>query len=220
MNSDIVLQYLLDNYKEPGEAIFLSDIHIENMTECNLRYHMKQLVDAGKIKRYKHGVYYFPKSIDGKEAIFNCDNYITARYLSHRGEQFGYYSNFTLANALGLTNQIPSILEIVTNNTSYPKKVIKVDSQSYIIRKSAVKITNENINILRLLDALKNIDQTAEIADAEIYKRLVHFIDDNNITEEAVMEYINHFPAKTHKALVDLGIYDYLISPELHQKNH
>lgn len=57
---ETLYEYLLKNYK-PNEPIFLADLQIEGISRANLRQQIKKLTDAGKVKRFDNGVYFFPK---------------------------------------------------------------------------------------------------------------------------------------------------------------
>lgn len=210
MNNRMVLEYLQEKFNDPEEPILLSNIHIDNMSASSLRYHMKRLVDKGVLRRFKRGVYYFPSYLYGRETSFNYDHYIHKKYLYQNGKQIGYFSNFTLSNMLHLTNQVPFIREIITNNTSALKKLVKLDYHKFILRKSNIKITSENVYTLMLLDALKNIDRTGEFEADETSEMLIYFIDKAGIKKEMIMKYINYYPPKTYKALVSLGVLKYV----------
>ena len=56
----MIYDYLMENYKQ-GEPIFSADIHIHEMSEENIRYHLKKLTDDGVICRFESGIYYLPK---------------------------------------------------------------------------------------------------------------------------------------------------------------
>ena len=43
---NMIYDYLMENYKQ-GEPIFSADIHIHEMSEENIRYHLKKLTDDG-----------------------------------------------------------------------------------------------------------------------------------------------------------------------------
>ena len=52
----MIYDYLMENYKQ-GEPIFSADIHIHEMSEENIRYHLKKLTDDGVICRFESGIY-------------------------------------------------------------------------------------------------------------------------------------------------------------------
>ena len=57
----MLLNYLKDNYNV-GEPIFTTDIKISNLSEKNLRYHLRKLTEDGTLYRFDAGIYYFPKN--------------------------------------------------------------------------------------------------------------------------------------------------------------
>jgi len=55
----MLYEYLIKSY-QPNEPIFLCNIDLL-VSNVNLRKMMKDLCDAGKIKRFDIGIYYLPK---------------------------------------------------------------------------------------------------------------------------------------------------------------
>ena len=86
--SDIMLlDYLKENYTN-GEPIFLSDISIPDMSEENLRYHLKKYTDAGILCRFEPGVYYFPKkNLFGEVSVLSADVVAVNKYIRRRGKR-------------------------------------------------------------------------------------------------------------------------------------
>ncbi|MEG0108587.1 MAG: hypothetical protein RR705_07025, partial [Lachnospiraceae bacterium] len=110
--------YLLENCKA-GDPIFLSEVKIAGMTETNLRQSFKVLTDNGKLRRYDSGIYYIPTSSRLKGgAMLPAEKVIEQRYLLRNSNVFGYYAGYTFANMLGISTQVPTVREVVSNNTS------------------------------------------------------------------------------------------------------
>ena len=158
----VIYEYLSNNYTE-GEPIFLTDISIEGMSEENIRYHLKKLTDEGKISRYESGVYYLPQiNIFGEKTVLSADTVALHKYVCRRGKRVGYYAGYTLANQMGLSTQVPFKQEIVSNYAPAQVREISIKDKKYIVRRSAIEVTDENAYVLQLLDCLKNIDKAAE----------------------------------------------------------
>ena len=79
------------------------------------------------------------------------------KYISRKGKIHGYYSGETFANRLGFSTQVPMRREIVTNNIAVIVQNITIGKRNFLIRKSKIKITNENVHVLQLLDFVKKL---------------------------------------------------------------
>lgn len=93
----------------------------------------------------------------------------------------GYITGLALYNQLGLTTQIPNVVEIATNKRKLPK-VVYGTKVKYIQIKAS--INNENIKLLQILDAIKNIKN---IPDSELntsYKILKSKVLDLGIEDQ------------------------------------
>ena len=207
-----LLAYLHSHYK-PGELIFLKDIKLDKISNSSLRVYMKRLVDNGTLMKSYSGAYYIPKKVTfNNKTVTNTiieEDYIFGKYIKNNNKIFGYYSHYTLANMLGLSSQVPYVLEIRTNNTKSKVRKIEIDGRSFIIRKSYVKITNDNVQVLELLDILKDLDEYIDLGNEGMAKKsLADFIVVNNISLEDVKKYIGHYPAKVYKTIFEGGFYE------------
>lgn len=202
----MLIDYLINNY-EKGEPIFLPDIHIEGMTEENLRYHLKKLTDDGLIKRFESGVYYLPKkNILGENVELSAENVAVHKYLSRRGKRVGFYSGYTLANRLGISTQVPFVEEITSNYAPAVVREIKIKNRKYIIRRPAIEITEENAYVLQFLECLKDIDKSAEENMEVCGEILTKYAMQHGITKELVDQFISYYPIKIYKAIYDTGV--------------
>ena len=74
------------------------------------------MVQSGDIIRFDTGVYYLPKaSRILKKSYLDPMKVIIRKYIKNAGETYGYFSGATFANQIGLTTQMPTVLEIVTS---------------------------------------------------------------------------------------------------------
>ena len=80
----MLYEYLMTNYN-PNEPIFISDINLP-ISNGNLRKKIKELCDAGKIKRFDTGIYYLPKKSRLKGDIpLSVDTVARYKYISRNG---------------------------------------------------------------------------------------------------------------------------------------
>lgn len=107
----------------------------------------------------------------------------------------GYITGANLFNKVGLTTQVPNIIDIVTNecknNNKYTNKNLNVT-----IRKPKIKINNENYKYLQLIDLIENKDDIyveVENMDDIIYD----FIQENDLLFEKIIKYARETNSKT-----------------------
>lgn len=202
----MLYEYLHNNYIL-GEPIFATDILIPEMTEENLRYHLKKLTDDGIICRFEPGVYYFPKTnILGENVPLSADTVALHKYIIRKGKRVGYYSGYTLANRMGLSTQVPFTEEITSNYAPAQVRKIKIKNQEFVIRKPAVEVTDENFMVLQFLDCLKDIDKCAEEDINICGEILTRYAREHKITKSMVDRLIAYYPLKIYKAIYDTEI--------------
>ena len=202
----VIYEYLSNNYTE-GEPIFLTDISIEGMSEENIRYHLKKLTYEGKISRYESGVYYLPQiNIFGEKTVLSADTVALHKYVCRRGKRVGYYAGYTLANQMGLSTQVPFKQEIVSNYAPAQVREISIKDKKYIVRRSAIEVTDENAYVLQLLDCLKNIDKAAEEDMQVCGTILTKYAMLHQITKKQVDTFLEYYPTKIYKAIYETGV--------------
>lgn len=202
----MLYEYLIKSY-QPNEPIFLCDIDLP-VSNGNLRKMMKDLCDAGKIKRFDIGIYYLPKQSRLKGGVpLSVDTVAKYKYVCRNGNIEEYYSGYTFANMLGITTQVPYTIEIVSNNASAKVREIDLQGRRIILRKSRVPITNENYQILQFLDFLK--DASVYSDENDIFEnRIRKYIVDENIKKDDVDLYIKHYPDKIYRYIYEMRLYD------------
>ena len=121
--------YLMENYGY-NEPIFLNDLAIEGLSDNAVRQSVKRLVASGFLERYDNGIYYIPKR-DGLlgKSYLDPSMVIMRRYVQNKSEIYGYLTGISFANQLGLTTQMPAVIEIVTNREASNGRMITVGSQ-------------------------------------------------------------------------------------------
>ena len=203
----MLYEYLQKNYK-PNEPIFVSDIDLD-VSSNYLRQMFKVLCDEGKIKRYDTGIYYLPGKSRLKGGVAIAPSEVARyKYISRNGSVEGYYSGYTFANQLGLTTQVPFIIEIVSNSASAKCREVKVKEQRVILRKPKVKITKDNYRVLQFLDLLKDVEIYTDEENEDARDLIVKFILNNSITMEMLNCYIGLYPDKVYRNLYEMRLYN------------
>lgn len=124
---------------------------------------LSRLAKEEKIIRLKKGVFYKAKTT--RFGVLNPEiEEIIKSEVKNNKKITGYVSGGFSYNKLGLTTQIPNVIEVVTNKRK-PTKIIGGIKIKYV--ESKVELTKMNIAYLQILDALKNIKK---ISDSNIEK--------------------------------------------------
>ncbi len=207
---EIIYSYLYKNYKT-NEPIFLSDVKIKNIDSQSLRYYMNKLAGIGKIGKFDSGTFYLPeKDLFGNPSPLSPLHVADAKYIKIKENVVGFYSGNTFANYIGISDQVPFVKEICTNNATAPVRTVVIGTQKFVTRKPPVKITNENFHILQFLDCLKNLDSTADRKPEECKYPLSDYCQKNKITKSDIDRYIRYFPNKIYKSIYQTGVKFYV----------
>lgn len=203
----MLLEYLQKNYKV-NEPIFVSDVDLP-ATDTNLRQMFKVLCDSGQIYRYEPGIYYMKGNSRLKGGVsLSASEVARYKYISRKGRVEGYYSGYTFANLLGLTTQVPYIIEIVSNQASAKCREVSVKNQTIMLRKPRTEITKENVSILQLLDLLKDLNQYVDEDMLTAAKTISTYIQKLGIKRADVDEYIVLFPDRVYKYIYETRLYN------------
>lgn len=129
---------------------------------------LSRLIAENKISRVKKGIFY--KAKKSRFGILNpeIEEVIKAEVKKDK-KITGYISGGLIYNKLGLTTQIPNVVEVIVEKRK-PPRVISGIKIKYIQR--AVKINKQNIEYLQLLDAMKDIKKIPDSKVDESYKIL------------------------------------------------
>lgn len=202
----MLYEYLKENYMM-GEPIFAGDINLPDMTEANLRYHLKKLTDEGLLNRFEPGVYYFPKTnILGEKMNLSAETVAVHKYILRRGKRVGYYSGYTLANRMGLSTQVPFTEEITSNYAPALVREMTIQNRRYVIRRPVVEVSDENVKILQFLDCLKDVDKCAEEKPEICGQILSRYAMEHGITKKMINQFIEMYPMKIYKAIYETGV--------------
>lgn len=180
-----IKEYIIQFYKdEEKEKIF------NNVKEILNRLNKENVIRTA----YK-GIYYIPKTnIFGEVPLAN-NKIIQYKYLIDKsGNVKGYITGANLFNKVGLTTQVPNIIDIVTNecknNNKYENKNLNV-----IIRKPKIEINNDNYKYLQLIDLIENKDNIYVEVDY-IDEIIYNFIQENDLQFEKILKYARETNSK------------------------
>ncbi|MBQ7204199.1 MAG: hypothetical protein IJS03_09360 [Eubacterium sp.] len=192
---------IIDSF-EPDEPIFVDDIKklFPEKSRPWIDKALKSMLDSNRIKRYDQGVYYIPRKTIFGDSKLNPNIVLTKRYINDKNNIYGYTSGITLLNKLGLTTQMSNTITIVSNKESSRGRAITVGRQKAYLMKAPCEITNQNCNVLQLLEAIRILD-TSKTDETES-ENLRQFIKQNNITLADVSKYCEYFPDYVSKRIL------------------
>ena len=204
MNCRSLVFYYIQNC-EKNEPIFIEDIkeyiiqfykdEEKEKIFNNVKEILNRLNKENVIKTAYKGIYYIPKTnIFGEVPLAN-NKIIQYKYLIDKfGNVKGYITGANLFNKVGLTTQVPNIIDIVTNecknNNKYENKNLNV-----IIRKPKIEINNDNYKYLQLFDLIENKDNIYVEVD-DMNEIIYNFIQENDLQFEKILKYARETNSK------------------------
>lgn len=202
--------YLLENYGY-NEPIFLNDLTIDGLSENAVRQSVKRLAANGFLERYDSGIYYIPKQggLLGKSYL---DPFlvIMRKYVKNKSETYGFVTGISFANQLGLTTQMPAVIEIVTNREATNGRMITVGNQKVRIKKSTVTVSNSNAELLQFLDSIGQAEKYTELPMEETIDTMLSYVKQKGFTKEQLYEVSSSLTGATAKKLIQWGmIYEF-----------
>ena len=198
--------YLMENYGY-NEPIFLNDLVIEGLSENAVRQSVKRLVASGFLERYDNGIYYIPKcgGLLGKSYL-DPSIVIMRKYVQNKSEIYGYVTGISFANQLGLTAQMPAVIEVVTNREATNGRMITVGSQRVRIKKPAITVSDSNAELLQLLDTIGQAEKYTELTIEETIETLISYMRKKRFTKEQLSEVSSLLTGATAKKLIEWGM--------------
>lgn len=203
-------QYLIETFGF-NEPIFINELMVPNMSENAVRQAIKRLVANNFLQRFDTGIYFIPKpskllGISYLDPI----SVIIRKYITNNSETYGYFTGASFANQLGLTTQVPSIIEIVTNKESSKGRTITIGGQTIRIKRPVLTITEENATILQFLDIVSQADKYSELSKNEMINRLKSYLLRCQLTQTQLSQVSSSLTGTTAKKLIEWGmIYEF-----------
>jgi len=154
----------------PTDYIFTyTDFNIEAGKKDAVIKALNRMVAAGRIAKLSKGRFYKPRQ-SRFGALQPSAYQIVKDLLEQDGEIIGYITGYNAYNEMGLTTQIPATLQIGTNK--YRRAITRgLYKISFIVQPN--KITKTNIELLRILDAIRFIREIPATTPDEACQRLM-----------------------------------------------
>lgn len=194
-----------------NEPILISEIKLESLNDNALRQYFKRMVKSGDLIRFDTGVYYLSKDSHLLEKPYlDPIKVITRKYIENGTETYGYFSGAYFSNQLGLTTQMPAVIEVVTDKEATKGRTVTVGRQNVRLRRPAMQITKENALLLQFLDAVSTAEKYAELPQQEMTALLKQYLCKHSFTRKQLADSLSSVTAQTAKKLIEWGlIYDF-----------
>jgi hypothetical protein len=151
--------------KSTGELITFDEFSaLKNFNAVALT--LGRLSKSGKIERLSKGVYYKP-TITKYGSLKPNENEILKMLLFKKNK--AYISGAAAFNKLGLTTQVPNVIEIRGNNSS---RLMKIGKLRIKFKKSDIEFKPDDVQILQLIDSLQEIRKISDTNVKTVYTEI------------------------------------------------
>ncbi len=181
-----------------GKSFGYADLGISKTDYQTAAKALERLQKKGSIKKISKGVFYKPEQTVFGELKPDYNDQLK-QYLFKNGKRIAYETGFSLYNRLGLTTQMTFRIKIASrsNRISINRGSLKADAV-----KSYTDVTDENYELLGLLDAFKDIKRIPDSrvnTSVKILSTKIKELNDKQIT--GIVKYALFYPPRA-RALV------------------
>lgn len=164
-----------------GKTFGYSQLNIAQQDFTTAAKAIERLYKKGVIKKLSKGVFYRPKqSIFGE--LRPSESEILKDFLYEDGKRIAYVTGSYLYNRLGLTTQLTHIIRVASFS-----KTISINRGNIVAKpvKSYALVTEENYQLLGILDAFKDIKIIPDVDFDEALGRLSRIV--SNLEEKGAL---------------------------------
>lgn len=166
---------------------------------------VEQMVEEGKLILYSKGVYFIPKKTFFGQSTICSEMVAKKKYVQDNKFVYGIYAGLNILNAFGVTTQVPSVIEIVTNNETTEKRKITIKNRAVILHKSRCTITKYNYHAYTIVQLFYDMNNSDRI-DSFSKILIDDYVKKNNITKEKILSMLNFFPSIVEKRIIKNGV--------------
>ena len=152
-----------------GTTFRYEDLDIEASEYGAATKSIGRFVDKGTLQRASKGVFYKPR-----QTVFGLvkpsDYELLKPYLFKNNKRIAYITGIQLYNQMGLTTQMPFTIEISGKSRL---KITKVGNIKVKSIKNFIEVTDENYQLLGILDTFKDFDTIPDIDRTTAIKLLI-----------------------------------------------
>jgi hypothetical protein len=191
------IAYIIDRFPK-GFVFTYADFNSEVSQKQALIKALNRMVISGKIAKLSKGKYYKPETTPFGDLLPN-QKQVVKDLLEEKGKINGYLTGYSIYNQLGLTTQVSNTIQIGKNEI---RPNFKRDRYTIDFIKQKNNITKDNIPLLQILDAIRNIKK---IPDTTITNSCIRFIAILRQLKEKdlllIMRLANKYPPATRALL-------------------
>ncbi len=186
------------NTQVNGMVFDYSDLRLPNKFSLAASKALSRMVKSGKLRKVGKGKFYKPKFTRLGELPPMIEG-LTRDLLYKGGKRVGYITGTQAFSQIGLTTQISSKIIIGSN---YYRRPLKRGGYDISYTKQPNEITEENVTLLRYLDALKFIKEIPAATPDFVIMHMKSII--KSLSEEEVSRMVKlskQYPASTRALL-------------------
>lgn len=196
-----------------NEPIFLNEIQLDGINDNALRQSFKRMVKSGNLIRYDNGIYYLPKASRLlNKSYLDPLKVIIRKYIKNNTDIYGFFSGATLANQLGITTQMPAVMEIITNKEATNGRIVTIGSQTIRVKRPLLPITKENADLLQFLDTVMQYEKYSELSNESAIELLKQYVNTKQFTRSQLQKAAPALTGAVAKKLITGGII-YVFAP-------
>jgi len=147
---------------EYGQLFTYKNLFIPSTELATVSKILSRLVNSTYIERFEKGVFYKPKKTKFGQ-LKPSESQIIKMIVKDKLNSAGYLTGLSIYNKLGLTTQVTNQVTIAT---PVQRKPLEVSSISIVYRKGIAPASEIDIELLQLLDAIKDFKSLPDRNDA------------------------------------------------------
>lgn len=187
---------------EPGRVFTYGDLAFPADKIGNVTHIMFEKSRTGELIRLERGAFYKPKKSSlglGEMPLYEDEK---LKYVS--GKLNGYVTGLLAYNSMGVTEQVPSVIAIATKKYTRPFvfQNLKIETVTAYVNDPRP----EDIEYLRLLDAVKDIKKIPARTQQEVYDYVKHKYLESYTREiqGKLVSLAKEYPPRVRKVLGDM----------------
>ena len=166
-----IIDYI--NSQEPGQVFTAFSIPIEGVSVDAVRKALDRMVVEGTIRKLDKGRYYRPQQTRFGELPPDIEQVVGDLVMDKNNQPIAYLTGMIMFAQMGLTTQISSWIELGVRK--YRRRIKRGRyTISFILQPNP--ITMENMELLRLLDAIRFCREISGTDPEEAVERLIYLV--------------------------------------------
>jgi hypothetical protein len=182
-----------------GEVFDNSYFNIERTQMFTLAKLLSRKVQSGQLTRLTKGKYYKPKNT--MFGSLSPDSQQVIKSITHKnGKVIGYVTGIKAYQERRFTTQVPNVIEIAIQGK--PKSILQIGNYKFRFVERKFAFTAEQIPLLQLLDALRDIKKIPDTSISETLKAIKSLLKEMNPNDIQTMIFLVQYYPPFVKALL------------------